>query len=111
MRRFASFSGMLLAVAMVLSLAGTSFGRTTPSNKANIFSNVHGTAVVSSWVGDPIVSAFDKNKKKKGGGNGNMAVPEGGSALMYLSLAGLTCLGAALVVGYRKKYSGANVRS
>ena len=50
----------------------------------------------------PLSFALDRNPSKSGGkcqpqDNCSQAVPEGGSAAMYLLAAGLTCLGAVFI--------------
>ena len=59
----------------------------------------------------PLSFALDRNPSKGGGkcqpqDNCYQAVPEGGSAAMYLLAAGLTCLGAVFI---RSRYSRPNL--
>ena len=68
--------------------------------------------MVGSWVSDPLLGLFDPNKnKKKNPPSPTSTMPEGGSTWMYLGLAGLTCVGAAVAVGYRKKYAAQSTQS
>lgn len=74
-----------VAAVMVLSFGPGAFAKTTASSSS--------TAVLTRGTGAFVLRPFvDERKKRK-----KMAASEGGSAALYLALAGLACGGAVLV--------------
>jgi len=103
----ASLSSAWLALAALLCFAPCAFGQNTVIIKTTgVGSNVTNyspSAFLTFAVGHENNQRPVKFGGDKGGGNGSgggansgYPVPEGGTALMYLSLAGLCCLGAVV---------------
>jgi len=111
MNSLAKFS-LWLVLATLFCVAPGAFaqGRTNPLLASHV-RNVTSYAFTSTFLFDPIDKGEDRNHKCEPNGrdndNGNgrnkcAAVPEGGSALMYLLLASLTCFGAMVLRSRRQ---------
>ena len=108
MNSLAKFSLWLVLATLCFAPGAFAQGRTNPM-QANHIRNVTSYAFTSTFL-------FDSYKGNKGGdGNKNhcdsegrnrstkcAAVPEGGSTLMYLLLASLTCFGAMVLRSRRQ---------
>jgi hypothetical protein len=100
MRKIGRLAGSSLVLILLCSLAPASFGKTASSK-----------AVLANPASDPlsgILGILDPNKPKDPpppppGPPTQRAVPEGGSSLMYLGLAGFACIGTAIAVRARRK--------
>jgi|HubBroStandDraft_5_1064220.scaffolds.fasta_scaffold28259_2 hypothetical protein len=108
MKKLRNFPGWVAVIALVVCLAPSSFGLTakatgTTTRFASLPATATLTAVTSLY--EPLES--DRRKKKDRGGNTNM--PEGGSALVYLGLAGLVCMGAVALAYRRKKLASGTI--
>jgi hypothetical protein len=95
-----------LVLATLLCFAPGAFaqGRTNPLLASHV-RNVTSYAFTSTFLFDPIDKGEDKHKHHECDqhrGNECAAVPEGGSALMYLLLASLTCFGAMVLRSRRQ---------
>jgi hypothetical protein len=111
MNRSVKFFSSLLVAAIVLCLAGASFGQTAPASSTQSAS-LPATLVV--WFdlnhGRPAPPPPPRNPYPYPKPKPNPVVmPEGGSPVMYLAVAGLVCLSAAAIV-YRKKYAAQSVQ-
>jgi hypothetical protein len=103
MNSLAKFS-LWLVLATLFCVAPGAFaqGRTNPLLASHV-RNVTSYAFTSTFLFDPIGKAGDNNKKcDPQGRNKCAAVPEGGSTLMYLLLASLTCFGAMVLRSRRQ---------
>jgi hypothetical protein len=91
-----------LVLATLLCFAPGAFaqGRTNPLQASHV-RNVTSYAFTSTFLFDPIDKGEDK-KQKCHPHEKCAAVPEGGSALMYLLLASLTCFGAMVLRSRRQ---------
>jgi len=102
MNSLAKFS-LWLVLATLFCVAPGAFaqGRTNPLLASHV-RNVTSYGFTSTFLFDPI----DNGKNKKPTCNPHdrkcAAVPEGGSALMYLLLASLTCFGAMVLRSRRQ---------
>jgi hypothetical protein len=98
MRKINRFVGSLAVLTMVCALAPASFGKAAPSY-----------AVITNSGSDPlsiILGILDPNRNRKTPPpppSRQQNVPEGGSSLMYLGLAGFACIGTAMSVRARRK--------
>jgi hypothetical protein len=94
-----------LVLATLLCFAPGAFaqGRTNPLLASQV-RNVTSYAFTSTFIIDPIDKGEDKHHKwcESDRGKKCAAVPEGGSALMYLLLASLTCFGAMVLRSRRQ---------
>jgi hypothetical protein len=93
-----------LVLATLLCFAPGAFaqGRTNPLLASQV-RNVTSYAFTSTFLFNPIDKGEDRNHKcDPHGRNKCAAVPEGGSALMYLLLASFTCFGAMVLRSRRQ---------
>ena len=103
MNSLAKFS-LWLVLATLFCFAPGAFaqGRTNPLVASHVRS-VTSYTVTSTFLFDPIGHKQDNNNKcDPHGRNKCAAVPEGGSALIYVVLASLTCLGAMVLRSRRQ---------
>jgi hypothetical protein len=116
MNPLAKFS-LWLVLATLFCFAPRAFaqGRTNPLLASHV-RKVTSYSFTSTFLFDPIDKGEDKDKDKdkdkhnncdpegrdREGRNKCAAVPEGGSALMYLLLASLTCFGAMVLRSRRQ---------
>jgi hypothetical protein len=94
-----------LVLATLLCFAPGAFaqGRTNPLLASQV-RNVTSYAFTSTFLFNPIDKGEDRNRKcDPHGRNKCAAVPEGGSALMYLLLASFTCFGAMVLRSRRQR--------
>jgi|ERR1035438_2683943 hypothetical protein len=99
MNSLAKFSLWLVLATLFCCFAPGAFaqGRTNPLLASHV-RTVSSYTFTSTFIFDPIDKGEDKNRKgDPHGHNKHAAVPEGGSALMYLLLASLTCFGAMVL--------------
>jgi hypothetical protein len=97
-------------LALVICFAPTSFGLTTKSagsatQLASVFS---AKSTLTTAIFEPL--QYERKKKKDKGGS-TSTMPEGGSALLYLGLAGVVCVGAVALTYRRKKYANETAAS
>jgi hypothetical protein len=103
MNSFAKFS-LWLVLATLFCFAPGAFaqGRTNPVLASHV-RTVTIYSFTSTFLFDPIDKGEDRNHScDPHGRNKCAAVPEGGSALMYLLLASLTCFGAVVLRSRRQ---------
>jgi hypothetical protein len=103
MNSLAKFS-LWLVLATLFCFAPGAFaqGRTNPLLASHVRS-VTSYAFTSTFIFDPFDKGGDRNHKcDPHGPHKCAAVPEGGSALMYLLLASLTCFGAMVLRSRRQ---------
>jgi hypothetical protein len=108
MNSLAKFSLWLVATLFCFAPGAFAQGRTSPLLASHV-RNVTSYAFTSTFLFDPIDKGEDRNHKCEPNGRDNRngrnkcaAVPEGGSALMYLLLASLTCFGAMVLRSRRQ---------
>ena len=103
MNSLAKFSLWLVLATLFCFAPGTfAQGRTNPPLASHV-RTVTSYSFTSTFIVNPIDKGQDKNKKcDPRGRNKCAAVPEGGSALMYLLLASLTCFGAVVLRSRRQ---------
>jgi len=103
MNSLAKFS-LWLVLATLFCFAPGAFaqGRTNPLLTSHV-RTVTSYTFTSTFLFDPIDKGENKNRNcDPHGRNKCAAVPEGGSALMYLLLASLTCFGAMVLRSRRQ---------
>lgn len=101
MRKIGRLAGSSLVLFLLCSLAPASFGKTASSK-----------AVLGNLTNDPlsgILGILDPNRNRNPPPK-RQTVPEGGSSLMYLGLAGFACIGTAMAVRARRKSAIQSVR-
>jgi hypothetical protein len=103
MNSFAKFSlWLVLATLCCFAPGAYAQGRTNPLLGSHV-GNVTSYSFTSTLLFGPIDKGHDKNHKcDPHGPNKCAAVPEGGSPLMYLLLASLTCFGAMVLRSRRQ---------
>src|ERR1700733_11658399 len=105
MKSLAKFSlWVVLATLFCFAPGAFAQGRTNPLLASHV-RNVTSYSFTSTILFDPIDKGEDNNHKCNPHSNGRnkcAAVPEGGSALMYLLLASLTCFGAMVLRSRRQ---------
>jgi hypothetical protein len=93
---------LVLATLFCFAPGAFAQGRTNPPLASHV-RTVTSYAFTSTFLFDPIDKGEDKNHNcDPHGRNKCAAVPEGGSALIYLLLAGVTCFGAMVLRSRRQ---------
>ena len=104
MNSLAKLSLRLVLVILFCFAPGAFAQGRTNSLIASHVSDVASYTFTSTFLFNPIDKGEDNNKKcDPRGRNKCAAVPEGGSALMYLLLASLTCSGAMVLRSRRQR--------
>jgi hypothetical protein len=105
MNSLAKFSLWLVLATLFCLAPGASAQGRTNARLASHVGNVTGYSFTSTFMFDPLDKGENNNHKCNPHSNGSnkcAAVPEGGSALMYLLLASLTCCGAMVLRSRRQ---------
>jgi hypothetical protein len=92
---------LVLATLCCFAPGAYAQGRTNPLLASHV-GNVTSYAFTSTLLFGPIDKGQHKNRCDPHGPNKCAAVPEGGSPLMYLLLASLTCIGAMVLRSRRQ---------
>lgn len=99
------------AAIAVVCFASASFGQSAQLSSAS-FAGVTSVASAipaslaiqpATVVFEPLKYGNEDNRKRKKGGGGGATVPEGGSPVVYLGLAGFACLAAIYFSRRRSK--------
>jgi hypothetical protein len=102
----------ITVAAIVVCFASASFGQSAKSSSASWASVASvAAAIPANFAVQPATAVFseplkyggDDHKKRKHDGGGGVTVPEGGSPVVYLGLAGFACLAAIYFSRRRSK--------
>ena len=102
----------IAVAAIVVFLAPAGFGQSARSSSANWASVASFASVIPTTLAlqpatvvfsEPLKYGNEDHKKRKKDGGGGVTVPEGGSPVVYLGLAGFACLAAIFFSRRRSK--------